>query len=94
MFSLMCIAVLQVNLLTLGRNLLKGKMHYPSFGSFDKVPMHELSKARWEGFLKEVYSVLGTNRPNMSPENRKWWERTNGTDVLPRTTSTTTPDIQ
>ena len=78
----------------LSRNLMKGKMQYPSFDSFDKVSVPEISKERREGLLKGVYSVLGKNRPNMSPENRKWWEGVIGTDNLPRNTSTTTPDLR
>ena len=69
-------------------------MQCSSFDSFDKVPVHELSKVRREGLIKETYSVLGKNRPYMSPENRKWWEGIIGTDIFPRTTSSTTPDLQ
>lgn len=55
----------------LSRNLLEGKMQYPSFDSFDEVPVHELSKERLEGLFKEVYFVLEKNRPKILPENRK-----------------------
>lgn len=54
-------------------SLLKAGKEYPSFESFDRIPVKQLTQVRRDSLKTDVLSVLERNRVVMSEEAKSWW---------------------